>query len=189
MFFSGAHAHTTPLGRFKRSRVLQIGDPSKTRTSEGSRIQPRKQYILRTFGFSGGGFCGVLQQQTRRGRKTGLYQVPGVRSWFRLYFFDPAILKPCFRRKMPKYSSGPKKVRQIVIRLSLGRRLVNLSPVAQRTNAFHKWRRRQTMGRWSWVRISRPPWKRFLKKSVFPHGKNLMNHSPWVPRDYKRTSE
>ena len=28
------------------------------------------------------------------------------------------------------------------------------------------------MGRWSWVRISRPPWKRFLKKSEFPHVKN-----------------
>ena len=36
--------------------------------------------------------------------------------------------------------------------------------------------------------ISRPPWKRFLKKSEFPHVKNLKNHSPWVPRDYtKRT--
>ena len=48
-----------------------------------------------------------------------------------------------------------------------------------------KWRRRQTMGRWSWVRISRPPWKRFLKNSEFPHVKNLINHSPWVPRDCK----
>ena len=45
----------------------------------------------------------------------------------------------------------------------------------------HMWRRRQTIDRWSWVRISRPPWKRFLKKSVFPHVKNLMNRSPWVP--------
>ena len=36
-----------------------------------------------------------------------------------------------------------------IIRLSLGRRLVNLLPVAQRTNAPHKWRRRQTMSRWS----------------------------------------
>ena len=36
-----------------------------------------------------------------------------------------------------------------VMRLTLGRRLVNLLPVAQRTNAFHKWRRRQDMGRWS----------------------------------------
>ena len=33
--------------------------------------------------------------------------------------------------------------------ISLGRRLVNLLPVAQRTNALTKWRRRQTMGRWS----------------------------------------
>ena len=45
------------------------------------------------------------------------------------------------------------------------------------------------MGRWTWVRISRPPWKRFLKKSVFPHVKILINHSHWVPRDFKRTSE
>ena len=30
-----------------------------------------------------------------------------------------------------------------VIRLTLGRRLVNLLPVAQRTNASNKWRRRQ----------------------------------------------
>ena len=69
-----------------------------------------------------------------------------------------------------------------VVRLSLGRRLVNLLPVARRSNAFHKWRRRQNMGRWSWVRISRPPWKRFLKKSEFPHVENLTNHSPWVLR-------
>ena len=41
------------------------------------------------------------------------------------------------------------------------------------------------MGRWSWVRISRPPWKRVLKKSVFPHVKNLANHSPWVPEIVK----
>ena len=41
------------------------------------------------------------------------------------------------------------------------------------------------MGRWSWVRISRPPWKRFLKKSEFPHVKNLINHSPWVPSGCK----
>ena len=72
-----------------------------------------------------------------------------------------------------------------VIRLSLGRRLVNLLPVAQRTNAFTNGVVGRTMGRWSWVRISRPPWKRFLKKSEFPHVKNLANHSPWVPRDCK----
>ena len=33
-----------------------------------------------------------------------------------------------------------------VIRLSVRRRLVNLLTVAQRTNAFHKWRRRQDHG-------------------------------------------
>ena len=81
------------------------------------------------------------------------------------------------------------RLRGCVIRLSLGRRLVNLLPVAQRTNAFTNGVDGRTTGRWSWVRISRPPWKRFLKKSVFPHVKNLMNHSPWVPRDNKRTSE
>ena len=96
--------------------------------------------------------------------------------------FGVGTYGPIRRSRIPLFKGG-----ESVIRLSLGRRLVNLSPVAQRTNAFHKWRRRQTMGRWSWVRISRPPWKRFLKKSVFPHVKNLMNHSPWVPRDYKRT--
>ena len=55
----------------------------------------------------------------------------------------------------------------VVMRLRLGRRLVNLLPLAQRTinKTFHKWRRRQNMGRWSWVRIPRPPWNRFLKKS------------------------
>ena len=41
------------------------------------------------------------------------------------------------------------------------------------------------MGRWSWVRISRPPWKRFLKKSELSHVKNLINHPTWVPRDYE----
>ena len=71
-----------------------------------------------------------------------------------------------------------------VVRLSLGKRLVNLLPVAQRTNAFTNGVVGRTMGRWSWVRISRPPWKRFSKKSVFPHDKNLINRSPWVPRDY-----
>ena len=33
------------------------------------------------------------------------------------------------------------------------------------------------MGRWSWGRISRPPWKRFRKKSEFPLVKNLKNTS------------
>ena len=70
------------------------------------------------------------------------------------------------------------------MRLTLGRRLVNLLPVAQQTNVLHKWCRRQDMGRWSWVRISLPPWKRFSKKSAFPDVKNLMNRSPWVPRDF-----
>ena len=28
-----------------------------------------------------------------------------------------------------------------------------------------------------------------LRSSEFPHVKNLMNHSPWVPRYYKLTSE
>ena len=64
-----------------------------------------------------------------------------------------------------------------VIRLSLGRRSVNLLPVAQRTNAFTNGVVGRTMGPWSWVRISRPPWKRFLKKSEFPHVKNLKNAS------------
>ena len=36
-----------------------------------------------------------------------------------------------------------------VIRLSLGRRLVNLLPVAQRTNAFTNGVVGRTMGRWS----------------------------------------
>ena len=69
-----------------------------------------------------------------------------------------------------------------VIRLSLGRRLVNLFTSSPTDECLNKWRRRQAMGRWSWVRISRPPWKRFLKKSDFPHVKNLKSHSPWVPR-------
>ena len=72
-----------------------------------------------------------------------------------------------------------------VIRLSLGRRLVNILPVPQRTNAFTNGVVGRTMGRWSWVRISRAPWKRFLKKSEYPHVKNLINHSLWVPRDCK----
>ena len=76
-----------------------------------------------------------------------------------------------------------------ITRLRLGGLLVNLSPVAQRTNPLTNGVFGRTMGRWSWVRISRPPWKRFLKKSEFPHVKNLINHSPWVPRDYKRTPE
>ena len=65
-----------------------------------------------------------------------------------------------------------------VIRLSLGMRLVNLLPVAQRTNALTNGIVDRTMGHWSWGRISRPPWKkRFLKKSEFPHVKNLKNVS------------
>ena len=51
---------------------------------------------------------------------------------------------PIRRPRIPLFKGG-----ESVIRLSLGRRLVNLLPVAQRTNAFHIWRRRQTMGRWS----------------------------------------
>ena len=41
--------------------------------------------------------------------------------------------------RIPLFKGG-----ESVIRLSLGRRLVNPLPVAQRTNALHKWRRRQT---------------------------------------------
>ena len=110
--------------------------------------------------------------------------IPYTHTYWYAHTFIPGTHNNVMVRRIPRFKGG-----ESVIRLSLGRRLVNLSPVAQRTNAFHKWRRRQTMGRWSWVRISRPPWKRFLKKSVFPHVKNLMNSSPWVPRDYKRTSE
>ena len=65
-----------------------------------------------------------------------------------------------------------------VVGHSLGRRLVNLLPVARRSKALTNGVVDETMGRWSWVRISRPPWKRIFKKSVFPHVKNLMNHSP-----------
>ena len=70
---------------------------------------------------------------------------------------------------------------QHVIRLSLGRRLVNLLPVAQRTNAFTNGvvDRPWVVSREFESRVHR---ERFLKKSEFPHVKNLINHSPWVPR-------
>ena len=81
----------------------------------------------------------------------------------------------------------------------MGKRLVNLLPVAQRTNAFTN----GVVDRpWVVGREFDRPWvvgREFeshvhheyvlLKKSVFPHVKNLMNHYPWVPGDYKRTSE
>ena len=77
----------------------------------------------------------------------------------------------------------------IVTRLSLGRRLVNLLPVAQRTNVFTNGvvDRPWVVGREFESHVHHENF--FLKKSEFPHVKNLMNHSPWVPRDYKRTSE
>ena len=63
---------------------------------------------------------------------------------------------PKFRRfrggviKMnPSHLTTHVKAHAGVIRLSLGTRLVNLLQIAQRTNAYHKWRRRQTMGLWS----------------------------------------
>ena len=98
------------------------------------------------------------------------------------------------------------------VRLSLGRRLVNLLPVAQRNNAFtngvvdRPWvvgrefeshvhqENHLTRGTKSYLlalgttQISSyftKPRKRFLKKSEIPHVKNLINHSPRVPRDFK----
>ena len=62
-----------------------------------------------------------------------------------------------FRNLFVSYTDVGHETDIFVIRLSLGRRLINLLPVAQRTNASHKSRRRQTMGRWSRVRMSRPP--------------------------------
>ena len=96
------------------------------------------------------------------------------RSWWITLHGSPEIVKnfgvrgtcaPIIRRpRIPLFKGG-----ESVIRLSLGRRLVKLLPVAQRTKAFtNKWRRRQTMGRWSWVRISRPPWR---KKTLFQEKK------------------
>ena len=57
-----------------------------------------------------------------------------------------------------------------VMRFRLDRHSVKLLPLFSPTDYdLSKWRRRQDVGRWSWVRLSRPPWNRFLKKSEFPH--------------------
>ena len=47
------------------------------------------------------------------------------------------------------------------------------------------WRRRQDHGSLVVSSNLTSTMKTFLKKSEFPHVKNLANHSPWVPRDCK----
>ena len=71
-----------------------------------------------------------------------------------------------------------------VIWLSLGRRLVNRLPVAQRTNALTNGvvDRPWVVGREFEYHVHH---ENFLDKSEFPRVKNLANHFPWVPRDCK----
>ena len=73
----------------------------------------------------------------------------------------------------------------VVIRLSLGRRSVNLLPVAQRTNAFTNGvvDRPWVVGREFESHVHHE--NAFLKNSAFAHVTNMINHSPWVPRDCK----
>ena len=68
-----------------------------------------------------------------------------------------------------------------VIRLSLGRRLVNLLPVAQRTNAFTKGVDRPwVVGREFEYHVHHE--KRFLMKSELPHVKNLIESLSMGPQ-------
>ena len=68
----------------------------------------------------------------------------------------------------------------IVIRLSLGRRLVNLLPVAQRTNAL-------TIGIDGRTRV-RIPLRTFLFEELLARA-SYYKHVSLGPQDYKRTSE
>ena len=75
----------------------------------------------------------------------------------------------------------------MIVRLNLGRRLVNLLPVAQRTtsNALTNGvvDRPWVVGREFESHVHHE--NAFLRKVIFSHVKNLIKHCPWAPRDFK----
>ena len=88
---SGAHAQTTPPGRFRGGRAFRNRDRFKTRTSRRSGNSGTKatHSININSCVLGDSFRGVPPEQTRKGRKYGLYQPQAVRLWFLFFAIQP----------------------------------------------------------------------------------------------------
>ena len=113
MFFFPAHTlNRRRLAALRRVEFYKLVTRTKLGPPESREYRAWTQFSLSTFGFSFGSFCGVLEQQIRKGPK--LY----TRYHFRYQLCDhesfslcpdPAMLRSCFSRKGAEIQLRAKK--------------------------------------------------------------------------------